>query len=90
VRAAHIFPPLCNIVVMVVIFLTVAELLVLTPSETVPQSVNRLEDSGPLVSDDGLFIADYHVRETALLPLATSAGVSPLDSVAVGMRSVTT
>ena len=48
-----------------------------TPYETVRQAVNRLEDAGYLIYDDGLFATDDRVREAALTFLATSAGVSP-------------
>jgi len=48
-----------------------------TPYETVRQAVNRLEGAGYLAYDDGLFVTDEHVRETALTLLATSARVSP-------------
>ena len=48
-----------------------------TPYETVRQAVNRLEDAGYLIYDDGLFVTDEGVREAALTLLAMSAGVSP-------------
>jgi len=48
-----------------------------TPYETVRQSVNRLEDAGYIHYDDGLFITDDDVRETARELVAASAGVSP-------------
>jgi hypothetical protein len=48
-----------------------------TPYETVRQAVNRLEDAGYLAYDDGLFVADDRVRESARDLLAASAGVSP-------------
>ncbi|MES3161208.1 MAG: helix-turn-helix domain-containing protein [Halorubrum sp.] len=48
-----------------------------TPYETVRQAVNRLEAAGYLAYDDGLFVTDEQVRETALTLLATGAGVSP-------------
>jgi hypothetical protein len=47
------------------------------PYETVRQAVNRLEDAGYLVYDDGLFVTDDRVREAAGDLLAASAGVSP-------------
>jgi hypothetical protein len=48
-----------------------------TPYETVRQAVNRLEDAGYLTYDDGLFVTDNRVRETARDLLAASADVSP-------------
>lgn len=47
------------------------------PYETVRQAVNRLEGAGYLVYDDGLYLTDEHVRETARDLLATSARLSP-------------
>ncbi|TSD13542.1 RNA polymerase subunit sigma-70 [Haloglomus irregulare] len=47
------------------------------PYETVRQAVNRLEDAGYLAYDDGLFVTDDRVRESARDLLAASAGVSP-------------
>ena len=48
-----------------------------TPYETVRQSVNRLEDAGYIHYDDGLFVTDDDVRDTARELVAASAGVSP-------------
>ena len=48
-----------------------------TPYETVRQSVNRLEDAGYIHYDDGLFVTDDDVRDTAREFVAASAGVSP-------------
>lgn len=48
-----------------------------TPYETVRQAVNRLEDTGYLAYDDGLFVTDDRVREAARDLLVASADVSP-------------
>ncbi|WP_081603688.1 RNA polymerase subunit sigma-70 [Natronorubrum tibetense] len=45
--------------------------------ETIRRVVNRLEDAGYLVYDDGLDVVDQTVRDAALSFLATSADVSP-------------
>ncbi|MEY7848134.1 RNA polymerase subunit sigma-70 [Natrarchaeobius sp. A-rgal3] len=45
--------------------------------ETIRRVVNRLEDGGYLVYDDGLDPVDREIREAALSLLATSADVSP-------------
>jgi len=48
-----------------------------TPYETVRQTVNRLEDAGYVHYEDGLFVTDGDVRDTARELVAASAGVSP-------------
>ena len=48
-----------------------------TPYETVRQTVNRLEDAGYVHYEDGLFVTDEDVRDTARELVAASAGVSP-------------
>lgn len=45
--------------------------------ETIRRVVNRLEDAGYLVYDDGLDVVDQTVRDAALSFLTTSADVSP-------------
>lgn len=47
------------------------------PYETVRQAVNRLDDGGFLVYDDGLSVTAPRVREAALELVAASAAVSP-------------
>ena len=47
------------------------------PYETVRQAVNRLEDGGFLVYDNGLSVTAPRVREAALELVAASATVSP-------------
>jgi DNA-binding Lrp family transcriptional regulator len=48
-----------------------------TPYETVRQAVDRLEDTGYLRYDNGLYVTDHDVCDAALELLAVSAGVSP-------------
>jgi len=48
-----------------------------TPYETVRQAVNRLEEAGFVRYDDGLYIVDDTVRDTAFDLLAASTRVSP-------------
>ncbi len=45
--------------------------------ETIRRVVNRLEDAGYLVYDDGLNVVDRTVRDTALSVLVSSTDVSP-------------
>ncbi len=47
------------------------------PYETVRQAVNRLEDGGFLVYDDGLSVVAERARSAALELVAASAAVSP-------------
>jgi hypothetical protein len=47
------------------------------PYETVRQAVNRLEESGFVEYDDGLWVRDGRVRDAARDLLASSAAVSP-------------
>jgi len=48
-----------------------------TPYETVRQAVNRLEDAGYVIYDDGLTVVDERVRDAARELVAASARVSP-------------
>lgn len=48
-----------------------------TPYETVRQAVNRLEQTGYVRYDDGLTVANDHVRDAARELVAASASVSP-------------
>jgi DNA-binding Lrp family transcriptional regulator len=48
-----------------------------TPYETVRQAVDRLEETGYLRYDNGLYVTDHGVCDAALELVAVSAGVSP-------------